>query len=274
MTTQEQVPHVVYGYRCKIGKKTGQWKIGCTIQGSSRHYQHTLGESACRLFDNYLNARKREGYSYDDVFEYFQLRVLVCTHREAEVWEDIYTRRYNAISPNGFCLKSGNYKGKTHKETKEKLSRKARKRNKHNCAGLKRRSERMKGKKQGPRPMSKETLQRRNEEREKKALIDKINDIKNGVRKKLPKLTGTDLAAFIVIKAGRPMREQEVVQEMRRAGMKVSRALTPLWRACGKAPSKQERNCKYRRTRLKIIKVEGKTMYCAKPEFTAWMIPE
>lgn len=126
MTEQEErVTHIIYGYRCKVGKKKGQWKIGCTLQREriKRHRSHQRGGAGVKRFDRYLEARIREGYSYDDVFEYFQLRVFVCTSREAEIWEDIYTRRYNAIDPHGFCLKSGGYKGAVSEETKEKISK-------------------------------------------------------------------------------------------------------------------------------------------------------
>ena len=288
MTEQEErVTHIIYGYRCKLGKKKGQWKIGCTLQGSTRHYQHTLGQSSCVLFDNYLNARKGEGYSYDDVFEYFQLRVFVCTSREAETWERIYTERYNAVDPHGFCLKPGGYKGalseetkqkmskihkgkKTTEETKRLLSKKARARNKYNCAGLKRLSERMRGKKQGPRPWSKETIQRRKE----KSWANEIDKRKNGLGKKLPTLTGTDIAAFIVIKAGRPMSSREVTGQMNKEGRKTSSAWNLLLRACGLNTTTLEKMPNHKKTRLEKIKVGNKTLFCAKPELTSWMIPE
>ena len=110
-------PHIIYGYRSKLN---GKWKIGCTLQRQERkrHSMHMHGKSGCRLFDNYWLARKREGMSFDDVFEYFQLRVFVCSRRDAERWEDIYTNRYNAIKPHGFCLDSGNYCGSRSEETK------------------------------------------------------------------------------------------------------------------------------------------------------------
>ena len=113
--------HIIYGYRSKLN---GKWKVGCTLQSQreQRHFVHTRARSKCRLFDNYLKARFKEGKTFDDVFEYFQLRVFVCSRRDAERWEDIYTARYDAIHPNGFGLKSGQYRGRASAETRRLMS--------------------------------------------------------------------------------------------------------------------------------------------------------
>lgn len=63
---QERIPHVIYGYCCKVGKRAGQWKIGCAMQRRKeiRHDQHLKGRSGVKLFDRYLKARILEGYSF------------------------------------------------------------------------------------------------------------------------------------------------------------------------------------------------------------------
>lgn len=115
---EERIQHIIYGYRSKLN---GQWKIGCAMNPKQRHKRHVASKSDCDLFDNYLKARIAEGYSFDEVFDYFQLRVFVCTRRDAERWERIYTERYDALAPNGFCLKSGHYRGMQSVETCEKI---------------------------------------------------------------------------------------------------------------------------------------------------------
>ena len=120
-------PHIIYGYRCKVGSMAGKWKIGCTLQNqkrkNARHSQHLKAKSGCQMFDNYLSKRLSEGYDFDEVFEYFQLRVFVCTRREAEQWEIIYTNRYNAMKPHGFNLRKGNYSGTMTKEHRQKIAK-------------------------------------------------------------------------------------------------------------------------------------------------------
>ena len=119
--------HVIYGYRSRLD---GRWKVGCTLQSESkdRHRRHLKAKSGCRLFDNYLRKRFKEGKIFNDVFEYFQLRVFVCSRRDAERWEDIYTARYNALKPNGFNLQSGMYWGRNSGEAKRNKSLGAKKR--------------------------------------------------------------------------------------------------------------------------------------------------
>ena len=117
-------PHIIYGYRCKVGKRAGQWKIGCTLQRQekNRHDRHREGNSECPLFDRYLKAREREGYSFDEVFNCFNFRLFSCERREAERWESIYTEWYNAIEPHGFCINSGNYNGSSSDTHRKRLS--------------------------------------------------------------------------------------------------------------------------------------------------------
>ena len=89
-------------------------------------------------------------------------------------------------------------------------------------------------------------------------------------------MSDTKLCEFIVIKSGRPMSEKEVVQVMRRSfGRKVNRAGTPLLRACKISTS----TGKYLPDKDKALIVRdkdenGKTVFSARPEVTAWMIPE
>ncbi len=159
-------PHIIYGYRCKTGRMAGKWKIGCTLQeqNKNRHSDHRKAQSGVRLFDRYLNARIREGYSYDDVFEYFQLRVLVCTRQDAEIWERIYTDRYDALSPNGFNLVSGMYKGRKSEETKRRLSE----------AGLNRSPEKMAKMNAAARKTRAATRKRKREVRRKEMILNNI----------------------------------------------------------------------------------------------------
>lgn len=126
---------------------TGKWKIGCTLQRQkeSRHTRHVQGNSRCPLFDNYIKKRYSEGKLFDEVFEYFQLRVFVCSRRDAEWWEDIYTARYDALSPNGFNLRSGGYRGAFSQELKHVVSIAMTERMKENNYGVHRMSETKRG---------------------------------------------------------------------------------------------------------------------------------
>lgn len=193
MTEEERIPHVIYGYRCKVGHMAGKWKIGCTMQRRKeiRHDAHQKAKSACRLFDRYLRARMREGYSFADVFEYFQLRVFVCTRRDAERWEDIYTDRYKAMTPNGFNLMSGSYNGQQSEETKSLMSKNRK------GKGI--------GKIGGKENWSAERLERLERRKER-------NEIRRWIRKakskKLPKMDRTKIVEFIVISAGIPLKER------------------------------------------------------------------
>lgn len=148
-TDEQRIPHYIYGYRAKVGKRSGQWKIGCTMQSEwkNRHASHQRGRSSCRLFDRYTKARMREGYSFEEIWEYFQLRVFVCTRRDAEQWERIYTERYDALAPNGFCLMTGMYNGKASEESRRLMSESRKGRTKENNEGVRRTAEKNKGKK-------------------------------------------------------------------------------------------------------------------------------
>lgn len=291
-TQEETMPHIIYGYRCKTGKRTDQWKIGCTLQQQekARHWSHKKGRSGCRLFDNYLRKRFREGYSFDDVFVYFQLHESVCTRREAERLEDIYTDRYFALAPNGFCLHSGRYGGRHSEESKRlvsenligrtketheylrRQSEKVRSYNKENCEGLRRLSEKMKGNKNSCKQnWLEEAIKRFEKKREENKLRSLVKKAKS---KKTTRMSNTKLVELIVINANKGLTEREVVREMNRMGRKVSRAGTPLLRACrinartGKdMPTKEL-------ARIVRGKDKNKTFFMAKHEFTAWMIPD
>lgn len=203
-------PHIIYGYRCKVGKRAGQWKIGCKGQ---RQDKHRKGNSACPLFDRYWKAREREGYSFDDVFEYFQLRVFVCSRRDAEQWEDIYTQRYNAVEPNGFCINSGNYNGSSSDIHRKRLS-KAHK-------GIK----------------NTEETRRKISEKNTKTKLTKLARRKK--RKIVVSFSCRELAELIVLESGRLVTAQEVKKALDSVRgfvtKNMSTAVGALARACADA---------------------------------------
>ena len=103
--------HIIYGYR-EIAYPH-RWKIGvkCWSNAKGRDQLHRKGKSGCPYFDNYVNARFREGKRFEEFMGYFELETFNGTHREAEKREENYTDLFNAMHPNGFNLQKGGYNG-------------------------------------------------------------------------------------------------------------------------------------------------------------------
>ena len=192
---------------------------------------------------------------------------------------------YDSMATNGFNLREGDNRNFVCEETIEKLAAAQRGRTKENDEGRRRASKKMCG-----RPMhteeykkrvsekskvnkfgrkenwSKEKLERSERKKSQRELRGRIEKAKN---KKLSKVTGTKLVKFILMRAKRPMKEKEVAQAI---GKK--REMTQLLRACKINTSTSEYLPNKETAWIERIKDENnRTVFRAKPNLTAWMIP-
>lgn len=197
--------YLIYGYHCKVGKKAGQWKVGLTCQSDIRHKAHRKATSGVRIFDNYLKARFKEGYSFEEVFDYFELAVLDNTLQESELWERIYTDMFDAVMPNGFNLKAGNYKGKNSEESVVLMGNKRKGKSPWN-----------KGKKYKQNRDIESRKKRSARTRMFKSLADSFHLFGDYW---CPKLTSVQLIEKIVLEAGEPLHRKEILVKMKDYGV-------------------------------------------------------
>ena len=116
---------------------------------------------------------------------------------------------------------------------------------------------------------------------EARRIEEMANRLKRAKQKIEPKpMTGTQQAAYVVIRANREMTEKEVVFEMKRLfGWKTKKAITPLLRASGinARTYLPHGNKDYERLERVETKLgNGRSIYVYRPlaVFTRWMIPD
>ena len=194
--------YLIYGYQCKVGKREGQWKVGITCQPEKRHKAHKKAVSGVKTFDRYVRARFEEGYSFEELFDYFHFEVVKTTRKNAELRERIHTDMLDALEPKGFNLKSGGYRGENCKESRDLMSTKRKGKDPWN-----------KGKKVKISREAKERNKKRSVENElAKSLADcfeRLEDWHN------PKLTRVQLIEKIVLEAGEPLHRKKIIVRMR-----------------------------------------------------------
>ena len=119
--------HLIYGYRERGGRH--RWYIGCTLVSRRRirdqHHRKALEEK--KYFHRFIRKAYREGKSFGDVLEYFEIETFRGTAKQAEVREIHYTFLYDALAPNGFVLKAGRYQGAMAEPLKRVISEKNKK---------------------------------------------------------------------------------------------------------------------------------------------------
>ena len=60
---------------------------------------------------NFVNKGYRSGKTFEQIAKRFLLEVFYGTRHESEKQEEHYTNLYDALAPNGFVTKAGNYRG-------------------------------------------------------------------------------------------------------------------------------------------------------------------
>ncbi len=297
---EERQAHLIYGYRERAGKN--RWYIGCTMvrNKKNRRRAHRWAKEEGSKFHRFIRKSYRDGKSFDDVLEYFELETFFGTDRNASLREDKYTEIYDALAPNGFVLSAGRYAGKKSEEFRKRCSDTAkrtwacpdrRKAQSIRCSGWKQTAkakerisktqrnfspEKKAKKKADTRATRAITKKRKQEAERKEEMIAKLTDAKARLKSGWkPKMKGHDLAAFIVIKANRAMTEKEVEPEIRKHGFK-GRVVTFLKRASGfdlRSTLKYTGNKEYERLEMFNLP-SGRFAFRPRPEFTSWMIPE
>lgn len=194
-----------------------------------RDKEHRKASGLCPKFHAFIQKVYREGKTFDDVLEYFELESVFGYLEDVERAELSHTDLRNALSPNGFVLSAGNLRSRSknvirkqankirgrRKETHECQRRKSEKLkgdNNESPEARRKQSERMTGNKQSCKENWSEETRKRVERKEYERNIQRWIKKAKAKAKKLPKMSDTKLCEFIIIKAGRPMSEKGVVQ--------------------------------------------------------------
>ena len=257
---------IIYGYQ-EIGdgwKKHGlnhpRWYVGLTEKRTWElrhrfHAQFLEYQKGNGYWKKWVLNKKSNGYSLDQVSRLHVLDIVFETRRYAEELECWYTHMFDAMRPNGFCSKAGNYRGKNSDETIRKMS-------KNRSGGT--------SWNKGIKCPRSEKVLKNNKRRKLRTMISKAKariakENRNPVR-----LSCTQLAERIVINANRPMSEREVAKIAKQECKKVNRTI--LRRACRIEPRTGKDMPNKEFARLEKIKIGKSTMFIAKPEFSSWMI--
>ena len=117
--------YIIYGYREREGKN--RWYIGCKVfsERSNRHKEHKRAGRKV-FFHNFINKAYRDGKTFEQALDYFEIETFRGTARQAEARELHYTKLYNAEAPGGFVTKAGGYKGRKARMVVEAQVRKQR----------------------------------------------------------------------------------------------------------------------------------------------------
>ena len=302
----ERQAHLIYGYRERTGKR--RWYIGCTLfrcrenrKASHRRAKSGLEKGKRCMFHDFLRKAYQAGKTFEEAVEYFELEEVFGTSRYAELREIHYTHLYDALSPNGFVLSAGRYKGEKSKESRKRQSETQKtnwkcpdKRKAHSLmlTGWKHKEESIRriseaNLNRSPEHQSKlnesmrKTGKRKREIRRKEKFLTEIANrrarLKSGWN---PTMSGPRQAAYVVIKANRDMSEKEVVVEMKRLfGWKSNRAINPLLRASGinattYLPHGSKKYERLQRIETKLGNGKSTYVYRPRPEFVIPMIPE
>ena len=235
-------------YRCYIGKKLAS-------RNKDRNDAHRRADSGM-YFHNWIQKHVyAKGLEFEDVLEYFELETYSGDNVAAR--EHHYIDLWGALKDGpggGFNIQKTGAGGKWSKATREKLSKvrlalclrkethpgvmrqsqKVRSYNKHNCAGLARRSREMTGVKQGSRSRSESAKARVRSKNARKRIFKSLaNSFILDYWE--PKLTNVQLVEKIVLEAGRPIKAKEIHERMHAYGRKCSNARLFLQRATGVA---------------------------------------
>ena len=99
--------HIIYGYR-EINRPH-RWYVGRKLyrRKDIRDEDHRKGSSGSRKFNEFVHHKVKQGKTFDDLFEYFELETFFGYERQADIREGVYIDLYNAVWPNGFCLSGG-----------------------------------------------------------------------------------------------------------------------------------------------------------------------